>query len=321
MSENKPILNIAFHGFWDTDAIIYEHYFKNSHRFLWKKWDVNLVSDPALADVLFCSVFGQGNLPITQAAKILLIHENIPPQAAWFDAFDYVISFALNMTHRPNHFRIPYWAYRFYEHDLTLDSLQNRAHNKAPTPGNIKYNRRFCNFVYSNPFAFRREFAHTLSAYRLVDFGGKVDTNIPDHERAEITPSLLGSAGLKQKTDWLNKYKFTITFENSSTEGYTTEKILDAFVGNSVPLYWGNLRIKQDGFNPKAFLNYFDSLRNEIFIQRIKEVDESPQQYLDMVSEPVFLNPPDYINADYMVKLYDDMINRRIAKVFNHAPR
>jgi hypothetical protein len=307
---SKPILNIYFHGFWDTNEIIFEHYFKNSHRFLFDKYDVRVVTDPLASDVLICSVFGQAMPPEINRPKILLIHENVRPNHSWFGHFDYIISFSHGLEFNPKHFRIPYWVYRFYEHGLKLSDLQNRKLDdvdKYYTP------RRFANFVYSNPFFFRREFANELSTkYRKVDFGGKVDTNLSDEERSEITPSKLGREGLTQKTTWLKKYRFTIAFENSSQEGYTTEKILDAFVGETVPLYWGNLRMKAEGFNSKAFLNYFDTPGNDNFIGKIKEVDSSKYAYLEVLNQPVFDSPPKYLNYDYMVKFYEDMIARKI---------
>ena len=311
--DNKPILHIAFWGFWDTDEVIFEHYFKNSHRFLWLKYDVRVTTDLNLANVVFCSVFGNGPPgsyppPRTGAPKIMLVHENTPPGSTWFDVFDHIISFSPTLTYKPNHYRIPYWVYRFYEHDLTLDKLQKRNNTNADE---LFESRRFCNFVYSNPFFFRREFAHKLSSYRQVDFGGKVDHNISEQESQEIFPSALGSAGLVQKTRWLSKYRFTIAFENSSTEGYTTEKILDAFVANTIPLYWGNLRIKQDGFNPGAFLNYFESPGDERFVGRVKAVDGDRNAYMEMINQPVFSNPPDYLNPQYMLNLYEHMIERK----------
>jgi hypothetical protein len=305
---DKPILNVYFHGFWDCNEVIYNHYFKNSHRFLFEKYDVRTVHDPGSCDVILCSVFGQGPLPADNKPKILLIHENMRPQHAWFEHFNYIISFTRDLEYTKKHFRIPYWIYRFYEHNLQLSDLQRSTFVRNAASVEAAYvSRRFCNFVYSNPVEFRRSVAHELARYRQVDFGGKVDTNISESERSEITPSLLGTAGLAQKKRWLSKYRFTFAFENSSTEGYTTEKILDAFVAGSVPLYWGNLRIKNDGFNNLAFVNYAET-PGDAFFHRVKSLDQNQDEYMDMVSQPVFKDPPIYLNKGYMLDLYEKMI-------------
>lgn len=310
----KPVLNVAFHGFWLEDDVIFEHYLKNSHRFLWKKYDVRMVEDQYQADVIFCSVFSDQKPIKTDKPKIMLVHENIRPKKSWFDVFDYVISFSFDIDH-PRHFRIPYWIYRCYEQNITLSDLQKRNIKKTSKNKEKFYSsRRFCNFVYSNPVPFRRKFAHKLSKYKQVDFSGRVDTNISEAEKLEVMPVLRGFEGSIQKTKWLSKYRFSIAFENSSAEGYTTEKIIDAFLANSIPLYWGNPRINEEGFNPAAFLNYFDASGNEDFIQRIKNVEESEQLYLEILSQPVFSKPSPYLDEDYMLKFYDDMFNKRIGQ-------
>lgn len=314
-NDSKPILNIGFWGFWDTDEIIFNHYFKNSHRFLFDKYDVRCVSDkdkfsvPGCVDVLFCSVFQsqeQSHIPNVSVPKILIIHENIRPSSQWFEYFDYVISFTHDLQWNPKHKRIPYWVYRFYEHDLKPSDLQEK---KATDQD---FERRFCTFVFSNPFEFRRNFAHKLSTqYKQVDFGGRLDTNISDEEKSLITPSKFGIEGLKQKRDWFNRYKFSIAFENSSADGYTTEKIIDSFVGKTIPIYWGDLRIKKEGFNHKAFLNYMDTPGDDVFINRIREVSENKDAYLEMLSAPTFLTVPNLLYKKNMLELYENMIERK----------
>ena len=34
------------------------------------------------------------------------------------------------------------------------------------------------------------------------------------------------------------KHKFSIAFENSSHEGYSTEKIVQSFAAKTIPIYW-----------------------------------------------------------------------------------
>ena len=43
----------------------------------------------------------------------------------------------------------------------------------------------------------------------------------------------------ENKHDLLGQYKFTIAFENTAYPGYVTEKIIDAMVAGSVPIYLG----------------------------------------------------------------------------------
>ena len=57
--------------------------------------------------------------------------------------------------------------------------------------------------------------------------------------------------------EFLSQYKFTISFENASHVGYTSDRIVEAMRVNSIPIYWGNPLIGRE-FNIKSFVNYHD---------------------------------------------------------------
>ena len=50
---------------------------------------------------------------------------------------------------------------------------------------------------------------------------------------------------------YLRKFRFNICPENASSKGYITEKILDAFVGGCIPIYWGGG--KKEWIEPEIF--------------------------------------------------------------------
>jgi hypothetical protein len=58
----------------------------------------------------------------------------------------------------------------------------------------------------------------------------------------------------ENKHDLLGQYKFTIAFENTAYPGYVTEKIIDAMVAGSVPIYLGAPDIG-DHVPPNAFID------------------------------------------------------------------
>lgn len=45
--------------------------------------------------------------------------------------------------------------------------------------------------------------------------------------------------GIDQKVEILKKFKFCLCYENSSVNGYITEKIFDCMIAGCVPIYWG----------------------------------------------------------------------------------
>lgn len=91
------------------------------------------------------------------------------------------------------------------------------------------------------------------------------------------------------KLEFQSQCKFSIAFENTTSPGYTTEKILHAFISNTIPIYWGDPEVTKD-FNPKAFINCHDFENFEAVIERIKEVDNNDELYLTILKEPPFVD-------------------------------
>jgi len=144
----------------------------------------------------------------------------------------------------------------------------------------------FCNFIYANSYAdpARDKFFHLLNKYRLVSSPGKHLNNANMNVGERFSTDWMYS-----KIDFQSKCKFSIAFENTSSPGYTTEKILHAFISNTIPIYWGNPDVAKD-FNPKAFINCHDFQNFEQVIEEIKRIDSNPEEYILMLNEPPFIN-------------------------------
>jgi hypothetical protein len=143
--------------------------------------------------------------------------------------------------------------------------------------------RKFCNFVYTNnnlADPARKHFFEKLSKYKKVDSGGAYLNNI--------------GRRVKDKLVFIKNYKFTIAFENSSLPGYTTEKIVNPMVVNSMPVYWGNPEIHLD-FNKESFIyaNDFNSL-DEV-VEEVIRLDKDDNAYIEKLSKPW------YTGDDYSV--------------------
>lgn len=172
------------------------------------------------------------------------------------------------------------------------------------------FNRKFCNFIYSNPTngdgaLSRVEFCKRLMKYKHVDCPGRVLNNMQN----AIVPRYVstgmdgfadvptGDAWILGKLDFISQYKFTIAFENVFMDGYTTEKLLHPLQAYSIPIYWGNPSVVKD-FNPKAFINCNDYDNDfDKVIQRVIELDNDKEQYLAMLRESPF--QPDF---DFHIK-------------------
>ena len=138
---------------------------------------------------------------------------------------------------------------------------------------------RFCNFIYSHPCEVRDKFFHILSEYKHIDSLGSHLNNS-------------GVESTRKNKDWLNLsinlksgYKFSIAMENTPYNGYTTEKIVTSLQAHTIPIYLGDPAVAEF-INPKAFINISDYSSLDEAIERVKEIDNNDELWLDMVTQP-----------------------------------
>jgi alpha(1,3/1,4) fucosyltransferase len=253
---DKPV-KINFVDFWHPDTIECK---QNNpiYKLLIKRFNIEISEEP---DFLLYSCFGLEHIKY-RCCRIFFTGENVRPK---FNKCDYAFSFDYPITER--NYRLP--LYRFYK---GYENLSGRKDAKSILAGKTK----FCNFIYSNERAKERIiFYNKLQQYKRVDSGGKVLNNI--------------GGCVKDKLPFQSPYKFTIAFENSSYPGYTTEKIMEAMLANTIPIYWGNPRVAED-FNVKSFINCHDYDNFDEVVEKVIEINNNNKLYLEIMSQPWFCN-------------------------------
>ena len=252
----KKTIKIYFVDFWNG-FIPEDNFFINR---LQVYYTVIIDSTP---DYLFYSLNGSENLKYNNCIKIYFSGENDVPD---FNLCDYALAFH-HITFEDRYFRLPlYTLYKCFK-DVS-DSEINLLDQSS------LLNRKFCNFIVSNSKGadpIREEFFKKLCKYKKVDSGGRFLNNI-------------GQA-VSDKLEFIKDYKFTIAFENSSSSGYTTEKLIEPMVASSIPIYWGNPKVHLD-FNKKSFVFVNDFVDMDEAIQEIIYLDTNDEAYLKMLSEP-----------------------------------
>ena len=63
---------------------------------------------------------------------------------------------------------------------------------------------------------------------------------------------------------------------------------MDAFLAGSIPLYWGDPKIKED-WNPAAFINV-GKMGADNVIKLIKEMETNEHLFYKIYNEPIFTN-------------------------------
>jgi hypothetical protein len=266
----KQEIKVKFTDFWPgfnpTSNVIYN--------LLSQEYQIEISDDP---DFVIFSVEGFEHLKFN-CVRIFYTGENQTPD---FNICDYALGFH-HINFEDRYFRLP--LYFLYDNCFIKAMKKHKF-----TRNELGEKTRFCNFVYSNKNAHpgREEFFYKLSEYKQVDSGGRYLNNI--------------GSSLHDKFPFQLESKFTIAFENSSTNGYTTEKILQAFSAKTIPIYWGDPLIHQE-FNPKSFINCHDYDSFDDVIEKVKELDQNDEMYMAVVREPIAaeaINPLDKLTADF----------------------
>lgn len=258
-------LSISFHNFWG--GFVPEHSF--FARALAERFELSIV--PVGRDIQFFSVYGRvfpDEVLNSKALKVWFTGEAEDPRDLVYDLY---FNFSRQPLLGPRSIRLPLWAtyIKWWDKDSLLypDRLTaERTFVKRP---------KFCNFIFSNPVALRTEFLVHLNKHKAVDSFGKVLNNT--------------SGRVADKMQTLLDYRFTIAFENFTSAGYVTEKLLEPLAAGSIPIYWGAPECRSD-FNPDAFIdaNRFESL--EALVDFVLKTDADDEALRALSEAPIFKN-------------------------------
>ena len=219
-------------------------------------------------DYLFSDTLAYDHVKYDKAVKIAVIGENTAPDFNWFD---YAIGFD-RLEFADRYLRLP--LYVFYRGDYL--KLAGRLADDGTSAGQDNrrlVERKFCSFVVSaaNGNPIRRKFFEELSKYKQVDSGGRWMNNV--------------GGPVKDKAVFLREHKFNIAFENSSHPGYVTEKLMQAFAAQTVPIYFGAPDVELD-FNREAMIVVKDENDIKRAVEEVIALDKDDKAYLAKVTAP-----------------------------------
>lgn len=243
----------------------------------------SFVHDLNQADIVLSSVFG--NVYSPREKTISLIGENHRPN---FFRCAYALSCDAD-TWDGRNFQLPFWYTRLawpgfsfvkpsqdplfnhgYEPPIPIESLLFRR-----APLDAGHTRKFCAIIAGNPEALRTNLYLFLNGYKEVDgYGNMFSKPLKD-----------------SKFNILKNYKFSLCPENSLYPGYVTEKLFDAWVGGTLPVYHGYV---QDSpmINRACFVNYYDYLDIAKFVGRIVELDQNIEKFNAIYTQPPLTGIP-----------------------------
>ena len=248
-----------------------------------KFFEIEISDEP---DYLIYSVNSKDYLDYN-CIRIFYTAENLVPD---FNICDYGIGFHY-MTFEDRYIRFPLYlvdGFTAYDGDDYASDLLRAAHKHENVKNSLKSKSKFCSFVYSNSQAAscREKLFEALSQYKPVSSGGRYKNNV--------------GGPIADKLSFQMEHKFVIAFENTSTSGYTTEKIIGAFAAGAVPIYWGNPNIARE-FNSGSFINCHDYGLTEKgepeaiekIVAEVRRLDNDDVAYKRMLETPAFTEKND----------------------------
>lgn len=270
-----------------------------------KNFDVQLSDNP---DYLIYSVNSKDYLNYN-CVRVFYTAENLVPD---FNVCDYGIGFHY-LEFGDRYIRFPLYlvdGFTAYDGDNYASDLQLALHKHENASTALKDKVEFCSFVYSNSQAAqcREKMFEALSKYKPVSSGGRYKNNV--------------GGPVADKLEFQKKHKFVIAFENTSTSGYTTEKIIGAFAAGAIPIYWGNPEITKE-FNAGSFINCNDyglteKGEQEIIEQIVQEIislDRDDESYQNMIQTPAFNSNNDAMHQqkqfeNFLCHIFDQPIEK-----------
>lgn len=273
-------IRIAYINFWKIDKND-DYYFtkfieKNN---IGKVEIVNYTDNP---DILFCSCLDDYNYVelreiknIKAKSKIFFYGENLNRFQPYnddkllYNTFDLIVGFKSTDLSK-NQIRFPLWLlyYDYYNYD-EKDNILTDIQTKYTENINLHKNM-FATIVCRHGAGGKREkIFNELANYGVVMSPGKFMNNTEP----------IGETG-KDKIDYIKYGLYNICLENSSFEGYFTEKIFQAFEAGTIPLYWASDLPEQDIINKNKYC--FCNINNEdSFKKSINDAATEPMKYIE----------------------------------------
>lgn len=246
-------------------------------------FDVQICDD---ADYLICDFFSKNPYSYcgTPQVRIMYSSENLIPD---FNLIDYAIC-PYPIVFGDRNFQLPPCVWP-RSHWVKLEQ-KDRNYPRDILDQKVC----FANFIASHEseFNIRGDFFKKLCEYKRVESPGSYLNNMPNGERVSWLDD--------SKTDLQRKCKFTLCFESTMHYGFVTEKIMDAFYSDTIPVYYGSPTVAEI-FNKKAFINVADYESFDAAIEKIIELDQDDEKYLEMLRQPILVDP------DYPRRLEEEL--------------
>jgi hypothetical protein len=184
-----------------------------------------------------------------------------------------------------------------YSKDISTDTIF------IPERRPVNDGKNFLLYTASNCVGYREEAFDRLALLNIsnVDYGGKCQGKMQNH--TNVRPRKI-RRHYALNHEYMKHFRYCLVMENTKLDGYITEKILLAYRGGCIPIYYGTREIFNI-FNPKSFI-YYDIEDPQPALNEIIRLEGDRNAYEQVLKEPILLDGSNTI-AKYF-SLSDEII-------------
>ena len=184
----------------------------------------------------------------------------------------------------------------------------------------LESKKHFCSIVQSSNNPDREKLFDLIQEKHFIKSSGPWRRTVPDEETLNpyqyhnySNKEYMGRIdGLtyRDKINFFSDTVFNIAYQFTNTDNLTQEKIIHAYAANTIPLFYGNQYIEEEGFNPKSFINCHKFESFESLVEFLDELYKDNDRLKSYFEEPIFVDNklPIYFNEDYILDFFSKII-------------
>lgn len=170
-----------------------------------------------------------------------------------------------------------------------LDNIPNKFHvpYMLAVPFNYDNIREYSNTERKYTVAY---IASNIAKYRddmFIELN-KLLPNCHAYNGPQKNTELKASGYWKDTPHVFKDYYFAMCMENNDTEGHMTEKMINAYRGGCIPIYWGSKGFVKEVFNPDSFVYIQDFKTYRECAEYVSSIYNDRDRLIKMLTAPIF---------------------------------
>lgn len=209
--------------------------------------------------------------------KVFFTGENVNRYRHFKDLGLPFVDLSMSFEHLNNHnyLRFPLWIMYLFAPEDDEQTIREKV-KKINTFHPKKTD--FASLIARNesPQGLRKEIMDALNTIAPVKAAGRLYHN--DDRLWQVYDN--------KKIEYLKQFRFSICPENSNAPGYVTEKLFEAFLAGTIPIYWGdNNQPELQSVNQNAVIFWTPKGDNSKALSLIRQLQENPKLYDEFVHQ------------------------------------